>query len=47
MTFLPNLSLKIIIKMDNYVDNGLGNDKIRKETVMYAKKDIYLILIFF
>ena len=45
MTFLLNLSLKSPSKCINYVDNVLGNDKIRKETVMYASKDIYLTFI--
>ena len=29
------------------VDNELGNDKVRKETVMYANNDIYLTFILF
>ena len=34
------LSLKSSSKWINYVDNGLGSDNVRKETVMYVNEDI-------
>ena len=47
MTLLLNLSLKSPSKWINYVDNEQGNDKVRKETVMYVNKDIHLTFILF
>ena len=47
MTLLLNLSLKSLSKWINYVDNGQSNDKVRKETVMYVNKDIYLTFVLF
>ena len=47
MTLLLNLSLKSPSKWINYVDKGQGNDKVRKETVMYVNKDIYLTFMLF
>ena len=47
MASLPNLSTKSPSKWINYVGNGLGNVEVRKETVLYVNKDIYLTFILF